>query len=317
MTFTRSVKEELTRLKLSKKEDLAEVSALLHINSELDEVIVFSSKNIATIRRFYALIKALYNAEMETITKDDPRIASKGYMVIIKTQIDKIISEHGFEEDTLNHELLTQSNDEKRAYLRGAFLAGGSINDPISSNYHFEIFTKSKQEAIFIQRVMNHFELNAKITTRRDGLIVYLKEAEAISEFLKLVSAFSGVFTFEELRIQRDFNNNINRIINCEIANEKKTLNAANEQLLHIRFIKQYIDIDTIDPKIREIMELREEHVDASLLELSHAYEHKYGETISKSGINHRLTKIRQLKDDLLKSLKEQQDSIDSIENVE
>lgn len=314
MTFTRSVKEELTRLKLSKKENLAEVSALLHINSELDEAIVFSSKNIATIRRFYALIKELYDAEMETITKDDPRIASKGYMVVIKTEIDKIVSEHGFD-DMLNHELITQSNDEKRAYLRGAFLASGSINDPISSNYHFEIFTKSKQEAIFIQRLMNHFELNAKITTRRDGLIIYIKEAEAISEFLKLVSAFNGVFTFEELRIQRDFNNSINRIINCEIANEKKTLEAANEQLLHIKFIKQYIDINTIDPKIKEIMDLREEHVDASLLELAHAYEHKYGEKISKSGINHRLNKIKQLKDELLKSLKERQIQLDNVEN--
>lgn len=313
MTFTRSVKEELTRLKLSKKEHLAEVSALLHINSEKGEQIIFSSKNLATIRRFYALIKELYDAEMETITKDDPRIASKGYMVVIHSKIDEITSEHGFDEDMV-HDLITQTNDEKRAYLRGAFLAGGSINDPITSNYHLELFTTSKQEGVFIQRLMNHFELNAKITTRRDGLIIYVKEAEAISEFLKLVSAFRGLFTFEELRIQRDFNNSINRIINCEIANEKKTLDAANEQLLHIRFIKQYIDIDQIDPKLKEIMDLREEHVDASLLELAQAYEHKYGETISKSGINHRLTKIRQLKDEILKSLKERQAS-DGIEN--
>lgn len=314
MTFTRSVKEELTRLKLTNKENLAEVSALLHINGVKNEHIIFSSKNLPTIRRFYSLMKELYDADMDIITKDDPRIASKGYMVIIKSKIDAIDSEHGFEEDTLVHDLITQTNDEKRAYLRGAFLAGGSINDPITSNYHLEIFTTSKQESIFVQRLMNYFELNAKITTRRDGLIIYLKEAEAISEFLKLVSAFSGVFTFEELRIQRDFNNNINRIINCEIANEKKTLDAANEQLLHIRFIKQYIDVDQIDPKIKEIMDLREENVDASLLELSHAYEHKYGEKISKSGINHRLTKIRQLKDELLKSLKERQ-ALDGVEN--
>ena len=109
------------------------------------------------------------------------------------------------------------------------------------------------------------------------------------------------------MRIQRDFNNSINRIINCEIANEKKTLDAANEQLLHIGFIKQYMDINTIDPKIKEIMELREENVDASLLELSFAYEQKYGEKISKSGINHRLNKIKTLKDELLKSIKEKE----------
>ncbi len=304
MTFTRSIKEELSRLKLSKKENLAEFSALLALNGEIKKnKIIFSSKNIAIIRRFYALAKELYEPSLETITKDDKRIASKGYLVFVKSELDKIESEHKLE----HRDLITQTNDEKRAYLRGAFLAGGSINDPVSANYHFEIYTNDAKEAIFLQRLMNDFLLNAKITKRRDGLIVYLKEAEAISEFLKLVSAVGGLFQFEELRIQRDFNNSINRIINCEIANEKKTLDAANEQLLHIGFIKQYMDINTIDPKIKEIMELREENVDASLLELSFAYEQKYGEKISKSGINHRLNKIKTLKDELLKSIKEKE----------
>jgi DNA-binding protein WhiA len=304
MTFTRSIKEELTRLKLSKKENLAEFSAFLALNGEFNkDEILFSSKNLATIRRFYSLAKELYNPELETITKADKRIPSKGYLVLIKSELNKIESEHKLEQ----RDLITQSNDEKRAYLRGAFLAGGSINDPVSANYHLEIYTTDKKEAIFLQRLMNEFLLNAKITKRRESLIVYLKEAEAISEFLKLVSAFSGLFKFEELRIQRDFNNSINRIINCEIANEKKTLDAANEQLLHIGFIKQYMDINNINPKIREIMELREENVDASLLELSYAYEQKYGEKISKSGINHRLNKIKALKDELLRSIKEKE----------
>ncbi len=308
MTFTRSIKEELTRLKLSKKENLAEFSALLALNGEVKKnKIIFSSKNIATIRRFYSLAKELYEPALETITKDDKRIPSKGYLVFVKSELEKISSEHKLE----HRDLITQSNDEKRAYLRGAFLAGGSINDPVSANYHLEIYTSDKKEAVFVQRLMNHFLLNAKITKRREGLIIYLKEAESISEFLKLVSAFNGLFKFEELRIQRDFNNSINRIINCEIANEKKTLDAANEQLLHIGFIKQYMDINTIDPKIREIMELREENVDASLLELSYAYEQKYGEKISKSGINHRLNKIKVLKDELLKSIKEKESLTD------
>ena len=224
MTFTRSIKEELTRLKLSKKENLAEFSAFLALNGEFNkDEILFSSKNLATIRRFYSLAKELYNPELETITKADKRIPSKGYLVLIKSELNKIESEHKLEQ----RDLITQSNDEKRAYLRGAFLAGGSINDPVSANYHLEIYTTDKKEAIFLQRLMNEFLLNAKITKRRESLIVYLKEAEAISEFLKLVSAFSGLFKFEELRIQRDFNNSINRIINCEIANEKKTLDTA------------------------------------------------------------------------------------------
>ena len=110
MTFTRSIKEELSRLKLSKKENLAEFSALLALNGEIKKnKIIFSSKNIAIIRRFYALAKELYEPSLETITKDDKRIASKGYLVFVKSELDKIESEHKLE----HRDLITQTNDEK------------------------------------------------------------------------------------------------------------------------------------------------------------------------------------------------------------
>jgi len=250
MTFARSVKEELTRIDSSKSMKLAELSALLHLSGEVvynkeGLFIEFTSSNIAITRRFVSLVKDLYDAEVELFKKEGSNLKKSGMLVIIKSHTKQIVSEHSLlEENTYNYDLLTASNEEKQAYLKGAFLASGSVNDPIKPNYHLEIFTKSKNEAIYVQRLMNHFDLNARITKRRNGLIIYIKEAEAISEFLKVIGAYDSVFNYEDLRIQRDFNNSINRVINCEIANEKKTLDAANNQLSQIKLIKQYKDID-------------------------------------------------------------------------
>lgn len=312
MTFARSVKEELTRKPLVKREMLPELSALLRINSEVEirsdgTFIVFQSNNIPITRRFFSLVKELYDSEMDLLSKKDLKLKNRGMVVVVKTNTQAIINEHSLIDANMSeYELLIQSNDEKRAYLRGAFLAGGSVNDPSKPTYHLEIFVRSKKEAILIQRMMNHFELNAKITQRRTGLIVYVKEADAISKFLMLVGAFDGVFKFEDLRIQRDFNNSINRLINCEIANEKKTLEAANEQLLQIKLIKQYKDVELLDEKLLEIINLREENPDASLNELAVVFEQKTGERISKSGINHRLQKIKELAYKIIEELKEQ-----------
>lgn len=312
MTFARSVKEELTRKPLVKREMLPELSALLRINSDVEirsdgTFIVFQSNNIPITRRFFSLVKELYDSEMDLLSKKDLKLKNRGMVVVVKTNTQAIINEHSLIDANISeYELLTQTNDEKRAYLRGAFLAGGSVNDPAKPTYHLEIFVRSKKEAILIQRMMNHFELNAKITQRRTGLIVYVKEADAISKFLMLIGAFDGVFKFEDLRIQRDFNNSINRLINCEIANEKKTLEAANEQLLQIKLIKQYRDVELLDEKLLEIINLREENPDASLNELAVAFEQKTGERISKSGINHRLQKIKQLAYKIVEELREQ-----------
>lgn len=311
MTFARSVKEELARLDTVKSLKLSELSALLHLSSELiynkeGLFIQFTSSNIAITRRFVSLIKDLYDADVELFKKEGSNLKKINMLVLVKSKAKQIANEHSLlDNNTYNYDLLTASNEEKQAYLRGAFLASGSVNDPIKPNYHLEIFTKSKNEAIYVQRLMNHFELNAKITVRRNGLIIYIKEAEAISEFLKVIGAYDSVFKYEDLRIQRDFNNSINRVINCEIANEKKTLDAAQNQLLQIKLIKQYKDINTLDVKTREIILLREDNPNSSLNELALAYEEKTGEKMSKSGINHRLVKIKELALEIVEQIKE------------
>ncbi|MDD4090609.1 MAG: DNA-binding protein WhiA [Acholeplasmataceae bacterium] len=309
MTFARSVKEELTRLNSEEDQKLAELSALLHINSEIviknkQPYLDFQSNNLAIIRRFFSLVKDLYESEMEIISKRDENLKKKNHVVIVKTKVEKIINEHSLIIENIgDYELITQTNLQKQAYLRGAFLASGSINNPIKPSYHLEIYVKSKIEAIFIQRLMNYFNLNAKLQTRRKGLIIYLKEAEAIVEFLKVINAYEAVFKFEDLRIQRDFSSNINRLINIEIANEKKIIETSNQQLKQINFLKKHSNINLLDQKTQEIIELREENKSASLLELATAYEIKTGERISKSGINHRFKKLEKIYLELKKGI--------------
>lgn len=300
MTFARSIKEELVHLKRDFHEKLAELSALIQLNGELiinkeGMLIKFKSVNHAITRHFFRMVKELYDAKMK-ITSQKNSFNKIELSVVIYTKAQEIARETGLLSiKTDDYELLTPSTNTKQAYLRGVFLASGSINDPITANYHLEVFVNSKESAVFVQKIFNHFNLNGKITKRRNGFIIYLKEAEAISEFLKIIGAYEGVFKFEDLRIHRDFTNSINRIINCEIANEKKTLKAATEQLKQIKFIKKYRDMNLLDKTLKDIIDLREENPTASLNELSLAYYEKTGDKMSKSGINHRLQKIKML----------------------
>ncbi len=306
MSFARTVKEEVVKIQTDRQEQLAELSALLHLNTDLHITnegmyLEFHTNNPSIARRFYVLVKNMYEAKIEIISKKEVKLKKKsGYLVLVKSHVSKIIEEHSMvDQNTLEYEFLTETDEAKRAYLRGAFLACGSVNDPIKPTYHLELFIHSKIDAVFTQRLMNHFDLNAKITARRHGLIVYLKEAEAISSFLSVIGAFESVFKFEDIRIKRDFNNSINRLINIEIANEKKTITAANEQLEDIEVIKKNKAYATLEDKLKETIRFRETYPDASLSELIKIYKTETGQNLSRSGMNHRLIKIKQLADSI------------------
>ncbi|MDY0210398.1 MAG: DNA-binding protein WhiA [Acholeplasma sp.] len=306
MSFARTVKDEVVKIQTDKQEQLAELSALLHLNTDLHLTnegmyLEFHTNNPSIARRFYVLVKNMYDAKLEIISKKEVKLKKKsGYLVLVKSHVTKIIDEHSMvEQNTLEYEFLTETDEAKRAYLRGAFLACGSVNDPIKPTYHLELYMHSKTDAVFTQRLMNHFELNAKITSRRQGLIVYLKEAEAISSFLNVIGAIESVFKFEDVRIKRDFNNSINRLINIEIANEKKTITAANEQLMDIEVIKLNKAYATLEDKLKETIKLREAYPDASLSELIQIYKKQTNQNLSRSGMNHRLLKIKQLADSI------------------
>jgi len=302
MSFAKKVKAELGTVPVELEEQLAEFSAFLNINTEFHiesklKMLDFKTNNPAVARRFLQLVRTLYQAETSLITQQQTKLKKRQTVIIrIQSKVEDIINEHGLLENPIeNQELSTQSPEAKRAYLRAAFLSSGSVNHPKTAEYHLEIHSKYTNQVVFIQRLMNAFDLNAKITKRRNGYIAYLKDAEGIRDFLQLVSAQNSVFQFEDIRIKRDFNNSINRVMNCEIANEKKVFIAANKQLQDIEIIEKFIPKQYIDKKIAQVIELRKKYNDSSLQELTLYYEKMFKDVISKSGLNHRLRKIKQL----------------------
>ena len=302
MSFARTVKEELVTIPVDSHEQLAEFSAFLNLStefhiSERQKMLDFKTNNPTVAKRFLQLTRSLYQAETSLITQKLNKLNQRQSIIIrILTKVEDIINEHGILENPIeNQELTTETPESKRAYLRAAFLCGGSINHPKTAEYHLEIFARDANQIVFMQSLLNTFDLNAKITNRRNGFIVYLKDAEGVSDCLQIMGAQNAQFQFEDIRIKRDFNNSINRVMNCEIANEKKAIVAANQQIKDIELIEQFIPLNQIDVKIRQVMQLRKNHPDLSLKELIEQYAMIYQDIISKSGMNHRLIKIKQM----------------------
>ncbi|MBN2696769.1 MAG: DNA-binding protein WhiA, partial [Bacilli bacterium] len=193
---------------------------------------------------------------------------------------------------------LIQNECCRKAYLRGAFLSSGSINNPDTSAYHLEIQTFSEKQAQVLADIANSFELKAKTAKNRRGFIVYIKEAEKISDFLRVTGATNSLFTFEDNRIKRDFKNSINRVINCDIANERKAMDAARKQLEEIAVVEKHLKTG-IPKSMQEAIFLRKTYPEATLVELSYASLEHFGSQISKSALNHRFRAIKDLANQL------------------
>lgn len=184
----------------------------------------------------------------------------------------------------------------RRSYIRGAFLAGGSVNNPETSSYHLEIFSLYKEHNDALCELMNVFNLNSKTLERKKGYITYLKEAEKISELLSIIGGHQALLRFEDVRIVRDMRNSVNRLVNCETANLNKTIGAAIRQVENIKYIDEKMGLEALPDKLSEIARLRVEYQDVTLKELG---EMVSSGKISKSGINHRLRKLDEIAEQL------------------
>ncbi|PGL71588.1 DNA-binding protein WhiA [Bacillus sp. AFS055030] len=307
MSFASETKKELTTIEIKDCCSKSELSSLIRMNGSLSianrQIIVdIVTENAAIARRIYVLIKRVYDVDVELLVRKKMRLKKNNvYIVRIKEEAKHILNDlyitgEGF---TFTNEIakeLIAKKCCKRSYLRGAFLAGGSVNNPETSSYHLEIFSLYKEHTEEICRLMNEFGLNAKTLERRKGYITYLKEAEKITEFLNVVGAHSALLRFEDIRIVRDMRNSVNRLVNCETANLNKTISAAFRQIENIRYIQNSVGLDILPPKLREIAELRVAYEDVTLKELG---EMVSSGAISKSGINHRLRKIDEIADKL------------------
>ena len=190
---------------------------------------------------------------------------------------------------------IVDSLEEKKSYLRGAFLICGSVNDPKTSRYHLEFIIENKIVAYFVNNLLNSLNFNSKVLKREKHYMVYLKESEKISDFIKLLNAYNSLFYYEDIRIYRDHVNMTNRLNNCEQANTDKIVFSSNEQLENIEKLKSMYDFDLLDDKIKEICIYKEKYRESSMQELASIISLETGTKITKSGINHRFRKIKEM----------------------
>jgi len=300
------MKNELTRIEADDCCSKAELAALIRMNGNLsisnrEWVINVQSENAAIARRVFSLIKKIFGVEIELLVRKKMKLKKNNvYICRIKTKARGILEELGIlVEGSFTHEIedhLIRNDCCKRSYLRGAFLAGGSVNNPETSSYHLEIFSLYESHSRDLTKLMNEYQLNAKTLERKKGYISYMKEAEKIADFLSLIGGYQALLKFEDVRIVRDMRNSVNRLVNCETANLNKTISAAMRQVENIELIEQEIGLEELPERLREIAKLRIIHQDISLKELG---EMVSTGVISKSGVNHRLRKLDEIAEKL------------------
>lgn len=309
MSFASDVKKELTLLLGDECCLKAELSALLRSNSEIFYSqqhlnVDFHTQNPTVAKRVFRLLKELYHSDIELITKKGTQFNKRNtYVIRVTDQAAHIVKDlelvAGFSVIQTIPLSLVQAECDQRAYLRGVFIASGSVNHPRTSNYHLELLLKDEQHALDVLSLLNTFEYNARMIERHKGFMIYLKEAEKISDFLKLIEANGSVMKFEDVRIYRDISNNVNRMNNCDIANQRKTLSAALQQLEDIVYIEKKVGLKKLPRSAYEAAILRKKYPEASMIEIAEKYQKRTGKPISKSAINHRFRSIRDMADKL------------------
>ena len=302
MSFTEKIKEEISNIKSTKSEIIAELSGYIRNNGIFqDNKVTLNTENKFLVDRISNFIQVITDINPQVEIIENLNFSKKElYQITIEKNLDKMLKELGIYNEKNEYlpvvpTYIVGANEEIRAYLRGVFFASGSINDPKTSRYHLEILVTEPEEAVFVQKLLNIFDLNAKILNREKGYMIYIKEAEKISDFIKILGANNAVMYYENVRIYRDQKNKTNRLNNMEQANIDRVFETANEQLRQIKIIEDNNGMDLLDDRTKTAIRYRKEYPETSLKELAEIITLETGKSLSKSGINHRFRKVREL----------------------
>jgi len=300
-SFSIEIKNEIAKIEETRSEKIAELSAIVRLNYKNEKELEIITENASIARRVFSFMKDLYGIHTDVDFEKIIRFNKKtSYHLDILEKRKFILEDLSIISDKGNFitkvkEYIIDDEEEKRAYLRGCFLACGSLNDPKLSRYHLEFLVKREEDGLLIEKLLNKFNLNSKMIHREKGYMVYVKEAEKIGDFLRVVGARSALLYYEDIRIYRDYKNMNNRLNNCEQANIEKTVNTANNQLDYIKTIKENDGYEILDSKLKEAVTYREKYKESSLQELSEIITKETGHKIGKSGLNHRFRKIKEI----------------------
>ena len=309
MSFSNEIKNELAHLEQKKKCcEIAELAGLVRmdgtilIGSRKGIGLELTTENAAVARKAFKGLKKLFNVETEITVQRRNRLKKNNvYLVRVPGQpkVMNLLDTLGLMKDGLmyNPEIsstLVKKECCKRSYLRGVFLGAGSLSDPMNS-YHLEIVANSEEYADSLVHLIETFGLHPKISSRKNVLLVYLKESEQIADLLNIICAHQALLELENIRVQKEVRNQVNRLVNCESANMNKTIDAAVRQKSNIEFVLKYYGLEKLNDGLRAVAEARLEYPEVSLKELGTLMDPPLG----KSGINHRMRKLEELADEL------------------
>ena len=300
MSFTSIVKNEISKLESEKSEYIAELCGFLINSAEITKnVIRISTENASVARRYFSLIKNLYNLVPKITVRRQYNFNRNQAYILEYSNVNELLEDLSLiknnEINKYPDNYIISGDEEIKSYLRGCFISSGSVNDPKTARYHLEFLIKDEEQANLINKLLNQLDLKSKILHRTKGYMVYIKESERISDFLRMLKAYSAVLYFEDIRIYRDHVNMTNRLNNCEQANVEKVINTANKQLEYIKILEENDAIMLLDDKDNEIIKYRKKYPESSLLELSEIISIETNNKVTKSGLNHRFRKIKDL----------------------
>lgn len=309
MSFSHEIKNELAHLEPDDRCcEIAELAGLVRMDGTIlignckGIGLELVTENNAVARKAYKGLKKLFQVETEITVQRRNRLKKNNvYLVRVPGQpkVMEVLDVLGLMKDGLMYnpeisETLVQKECCRRSYLRGVFLGAGSLSDPMNS-YHLEIVANSEEYAESLVKLIETFGLHPKISSRKNVLLVYLKESEQIADFLNIIGAHQALLELENIRIQKEMRNQVNRLVNCESANMNKTIDAAYRQRMNIELIQKYYGFEKLSEGLRAVAEARMEYPEVSLKELGTFMDPPIG----KSGINHRMRKLEELADEL------------------
>lgn len=307
MSFTSKIKTEISKQKYTKIEKITLLSGILK-NENIEDTLKVQTENKEVADLVFNLFQELYKI-VSKITVRKGYNYNKNYIYIIEvTNKQKEIIEELRLKQIIPEEYIVADDNLIRTYIKGVFLAKGSINDPKTSRYHMEILVEEKKYAEFINDILNNYQLNSKILKRENKYMIYIKEAEKIGDFLRLIGTTKALLYYEDIRIYRDHVNMTNRLNNCEQANVDRIIQTANEQIKDIEIIKKY-GFELLSEKEQLAAEYRLKYKDASLQELSEIISLETNTKITKPGLHHRFDKIKKFAQKL-KEKEEQNDKL-------
>ncbi len=295
MSFTYEVKNEVSKLEVPKTENIAELSALLISTAEISDTIKITIENASVARKIFSSIKEIFDINVKITVRKGFNFQKKYlYILEITKKIPDILETLGIA-NGITSSYIYDDDETLRAYLRGMFLGCGSINDPKKSRYHLEFLLNNITLANELNKLLNKKNLGSKVLKRENRYMVYIKGSEKISDILRIISASNALLYYEDIRIYRDHKNMTNRLNNCEQANVDKMIESAQKDIKIIEKLKEKDMFDLLDEKDRLIADYRLKYPESSLQELSEIISLETPAKLTKSGIYHRLRKIKEL----------------------